>query len=267
MDTEANPTPAAPRRTLLVRRGRGRTGGSTGLDLWIQRGRAAGRRVKPLDGDLRSRTLSLRYPAQDAAGEPIMDGASSPRSEEPADMDKWLRGELDILAGQADGSAVLDLGGGDRVVQEFVRELPLREYCDVFGFRLVEAYFLGPDPEDFGHVVQVARARDLRAHKTMLVLNEGVIRKGQTTEGVFEPLTHRPEFLEMLEAGAAAVLLHRFSAMPLLQEKELGFYDAVRGLPGRNGQEAEPTTRLMVQLWLAKHEAEHEKAGTLEWLP
>lgn len=267
MDTKTNPAPAAPRRTLLVRRGRGRTGGSTGLDLWIQRGREAGRRVKPLDGDLRSRTLSLRYPAQDAAGEPIPDGASSPRSEEPIDMDEWLRGELDGMAEQGDGSAVLDLGGGDRVVQEFVRELPLREYCDAFGVQLVEAYFLGPDLEDFNHVVQVARARDLRAHKTMLVLNEGVIRKGQTTEGVFEPLTRRPEFLAMLEAGAAAVFLPRFSSMSVVQQKGLSFYEAVRGVPGRDGLPAKPTVVFMTQMWLARHEAEHEKAGTLEWLP
>ncbi len=43
---------------LLIRAGRGRTGGSTGLDLAVQRARYQGRRVEPLDGDLRSRTLS-----------------------------------------------------------------------------------------------------------------------------------------------------------------------------------------------------------------
>ena len=39
---------------LAIRRGRGRLGGSTFLDLLIQRSRQAGRRMKPLDGDLRS---------------------------------------------------------------------------------------------------------------------------------------------------------------------------------------------------------------------
>ena len=53
---------------LLIRAGRGRTGGSTGLDLAIQRARHAGRRVKPLDGDLRSKTLSTLYPATGRAG-------------------------------------------------------------------------------------------------------------------------------------------------------------------------------------------------------
>jgi len=266
MDTETNPAPAAPRRTLLVRRGRGRTGGSTGLDLWIQRGREAGRRVKPLDGDLRSRTLSLRYPAQDEAGEPIPDGASSPSSEEPTDMQKWLRGELDLMA-EGDGSAVLDLGGGDRVVQEFVRDLSLRDYCDELGVRLVEAYFLGPDLEDFSHVVEVARSRDLQAHKTLLVLNEGLVRHGQTTRGVFEPLTHRPEFRELVQDGAAVILLTRLVCMQEVVERGFGFYDAVRGAPDRTGRLISPTTRFLIRKWLSDHEAQHEQAGTLEWLP
>ena len=67
---------------LVARGGRGRTGGSTGLDLWIQRGRHQGRRVKPLDGDLRSRTLSLLYPLSDEKGNPIPDAASAPPTDE-----------------------------------------------------------------------------------------------------------------------------------------------------------------------------------------
>jgi len=78
---------AAPARrpVCAVRFGRGRLGGSMGMDLYIQRARFHGRRVKPLDGDLRSRTLSTLYPAQAADGSPIQDGASMPRSEETVD--------------------------------------------------------------------------------------------------------------------------------------------------------------------------------------
>ena len=46
----------------LIRCGRGRVGGSTFLNFIIEWGRHRGRRVKPLDGDLRSRTLTLLYP-------------------------------------------------------------------------------------------------------------------------------------------------------------------------------------------------------------
>jgi hypothetical protein len=91
---EASSLERLPQQTLVI--GRGRSGGSTGLDLLIQRCRIAGRRIKPLDGDLRSKTLTSFYPAVDNKGAAIEDGASSPRSEEPADMKRgsprsWTR--------------------------------------------------------------------------------------------------------------------------------------------------------------------------------
>ena len=43
---------------LVIRKGRGRLGGSTVLDVMIQRARFHGRRAQPLDGDLRSGTLA-----------------------------------------------------------------------------------------------------------------------------------------------------------------------------------------------------------------
>ena len=89
-------TPAR-RPVCAVRFGRGRLGGSMGMDLYIQRARFGGRRVKPLDGDLRSRTLSTLYPAHAADGSPILDGASMPRSEETADYKQWLIGSVKNL--------------------------------------------------------------------------------------------------------------------------------------------------------------------------
>ncbi len=49
-------------RVFAVRHGRGRTGGSTLLDLFTQLSRAAGRRVLVCDGDRRNPTLASLYP-------------------------------------------------------------------------------------------------------------------------------------------------------------------------------------------------------------
>ena len=62
---------STPSPVLAIRRGRGRLGGSLFLDLLIQRARHAGRRVQPLDGDLRSRTLASLYPAKDAKDQAV----------------------------------------------------------------------------------------------------------------------------------------------------------------------------------------------------
>jgi hypothetical protein len=264
---EASGLERLPQQTLVIRRGRGRSGGSTGLDLLIQRCRIAGRRIKPLDGDLRSKTLTSFYLAVDDKGAAIEDGASSPRSEEPADMKAWLSEELDQMIQQG-YSAACDFGGGDRVVQEYEQDLELRDLCDEHGIRLVEICFLGPEREDFRHIQQLMQARGgLRAHKRLLILNEGVIRQGQTTEGVFNALIEQPEFQDLIVHGAAPVFMRRLSCMSVLRDRGLGFYDAVLGRPDKHGVPASPTLRHMVKTWLRQHEAEHEKAGTLEWLP
>jgi hypothetical protein len=261
----AQPT-AKHRQSLVVRRGRGRTGGSTGLDLWIQRARAAGRRVKPLDGDLRSKTLSTLYPALDAKGKPILDGAGSPASEEMVDMRDWLSTELDTMVANGT-SAVLDLGGGDRVVQEYVRELAVNDFCRDNGIQLVEAFFLGTDEEDFKHVLQILDSDELKAEATMFVMNEGVIRQGQTTTGVFDRLMAMPEFHTHIDAGVRPVFMRRLSCMNVVRERGLGFYDAVSGKPDRNGEPASPTLKHMIKTWLKTVETDHEAAGTLAWLP
>ncbi len=142
-----------------------------------------------------------------------------------------------------------------------------REFCDDHGVRLVEAFFLGPDLEDFRHVLQIVQSGDLKANGTMLVLNEGVIRQGQTTEGVFDGLTAQPDFEHLVSAGVRPVFMRRLSCMSVLRERGLGFYDAVEGKPDRNGVSASPTLRHMVKTWLRQNEAEHEKAETASWLP
>ena len=79
----------------VIRCGRGRVGGSTPfLNFIIEWGRHRGRRVKPLDGDLRSRTLTALYPAEGPDGS-NRDAAASPVSEELIDNKAWVTAELD----------------------------------------------------------------------------------------------------------------------------------------------------------------------------
>ena len=181
-------------------------------------------------------------------------------------MRTWLSSELDRMALEGT-SAVLDLGGGDRVVQEYSRDLEIGEFCADQGIGLLEAFFLGPDLEDFGHVLQIIASSDLKASRIMLVLNEGVIRQGQSTDGVFEPLTTRPEFADLLAKGVRPVFMRRLTCMEVLRERGLGFYAAVDGAVDREGKPPSPTLRHMVKVWLRQNETAHEEAGTIEWLP
>ena len=116
------------------------------LDLLIQRAREEGRRVKPLDGDLKSRTLTATYPAVRIDGEAIGDGASAPASDDIVTLKDWIQGHLNDMT-EDRVSRVLDLSGGDRVMQELVLDLRLRSFCHDFGVGLTNVVMLGPDIE------------------------------------------------------------------------------------------------------------------------
>ena len=254
------------RPVFWERKGRGRVGGSLKSDVLIQRGRHQGRRVKPLDGDLRSRTLATLYPAKDENDQPFRDGASSPASEELSVMKAWLMNELDQMV-EDQVSRVLDLGGGDRVVQEFVRDLSIVSYCKEFGIDYTPMYMLGPDLEDFRHVIELIRSGEGNVQRTLLVMNEGVIRQGQSAEGVFNPIAKHPEMKSLIRDGVRIVYLRRLTCIDLVRASGLGYYDIAAGVPGANGVRPKATLQHMTKAWLQDMEAEHTRAGTTEWLP
>ena len=253
-------------RRLFIRGGRGRVGGSTGLDLTIQRARHAGRRVKPLDADLRSRTLSGLYPSALPDGMPIEDGASAPPSDELPHIKPWLSAELDDMV-RTGVSRVLDLSGGDRVIQEYVRDLALMQFCHDFGVVVTMAVYLGPDMEDFRHATQLLTSNDMKCERTLLLLNEGVIRMGQTTTGAFDAIMEHPDFDELLRGGARFIFIRRLTCMAQLRALNLRFYDILDRSPGSPGAAVSPTLHHMTKVWLADYERELGRAGVADWMP
>ena len=249
---------------LVIREGRGRLGGTMFLDLLIQRAREAGRRVIPLDGDLKSRTLSSTYPAVGLDGARIVDGASTPPSDDIVALKDWIQGHLNQMT-EDHASRVLDLSGGDRVIQELVLDLRLRSFCHDFGVGLTNVIMLGPDIEDFHHAMERINSEDSRGDRVILVLNEGVIRMGQTVEGAFDVIMAHPDFRTTLRGGARSILLKRLSCMPVLRDRRISFYDAALGRLDRSGAKVPPTVQHMTKVWLASFEEDAKPMA--EWLP
>jgi hypothetical protein len=244
---------------LLERFGRGRAGGSTFLDFLIQWARRSSRRVKPLDGDLRSRTLSRWYPAVE------MDGASAPQSDDLDVILRWFGGELDAMP--ADGVCrVVDFGGGDRILQEYGHEMKVGAFCDRFGLGLVWAAILGPDPEDLAHVLQIIRSGAVTNGKMLVVLNEGVIRGRQSVAGLFDRTKRDSEFLRLLHDGAKLVVMPRLTCMEQMRERGLTFYAAAAGEPDPDGRPTPPTIEHMVGEWVQSMEEQMVDSGAAQWL-
>ena len=153
------------------------------------------------------------------------------------------------------------------MIPEFVRDLSLTHYCADFEITLLSIYMPGPDPEDFRHVMELVRAGDMRAERTLLVMNEGVIRLGQSVAGAFDPILNHPDMRALIVDGASSVFLKRLTCMPLIRDSGLNFYDVAEGRPGANGVKPRPTLQHMTKAWLQQNEDKHAISETLEWLP
>ncbi|MDN3563114.1 hypothetical protein ACFQY5_40035 [Paeniroseomonas aquatica] len=251
---------------LLVRGGRGKSGGSFFLDHAIQRARHAGRQVKPLDADKRSETLIRAYgqPADLKDSRPIdPQWATAPTSEDPIVVRDWLMQELDLMA-EDRISRVIDFNGGDRVISDVHRDLDLGPFCQAIGVKLVSVLTLGPEVEDFRHMVKAAHAGHLEPHQIVLAFNEGVIPMGVTTLGAFEPILAAPELEELVAMGAEMMVMPRLACVKGLKEAGLSLYQAA--YPAQ-GTRVSATLLHMTRQWLQKQEKAIVEKGIAEKLP
>jgi hypothetical protein len=241
-----------PAPVLAVGLGRGFGGKSTGLAELVWRARNQGRSVIVADGDARSKTLAGIFP-----------DATFPPTEELPDIKAWLNTVLNSMVKEK-RSAVLDLGGGDRVLMEYGRDLRLVEFCSRRGIEPLALYFLGPEEEDLKHVLAIWEAGYFRPKRTLLVLNEGVIREGRTVAGAFEKTLAHPGFEKMVQAGAVPILMQRLACMDLVKTNGAGFYAAASG---EGDKPLDPVEEFQVQDWIEDLEGKRQKAGAVAWLP
>lgn len=258
---ERNPKlPAVRQPVLATRLGRGRLGGSTVCDFLIQRGRKAGNPVMVADGDRRNPTLAGLYPP----GGP--GGASVPPSDELADMKDWITEQVgQMVVNRA--SMVLDLGGGDRVLSDYGQDLPLADFCTASGVICLPLYFAGPEKDDFDHIVAIRDAKYFAAPRSVLFLNENLVRAGRTPSGAFDETLGRPEIEEMVAGGAKLIFIPRLPCMAELRASGLGFYDAAANKPGKSGKSMDPVRQFMVKTWIERLESQFVETGIADWLP
>ena len=248
-ETETGPTALTKRAPVLaVRLGRGRTGGTTFLDWVIQRARNQGREVIIADGDRRNADLAGLYPGH----------AMQPPSDDTGDVKEWITSVL-IRMAETEQSVALDLGGGDRVLAEYGRDLALVEFCQETRAQPLALCFMGPDTADLEHVLTIVRAGYFRPDRMILVLNENLVPSHKSPAAAFEPIVERGDFVELVSAGAQPVYLPALPCMDRIREGGLGFYSSNKSL--------DPVRAFMVRRWVARLENEVAKAGATEWLP
>jgi hypothetical protein len=158
----------------------------------------------------------------------------------------------------------LSLNGGDRFMLEYDRDLRLVEFCERRGIEPVAIYVLGSEVEDLRHCLSIYEAGYFRPQRTLLVLNEGVIREGKTVVGAFEQTMKDPGFQKMVADGAKAMLLTKLPCMDLVKGGRLNFYEAATGA---GPEPLDPVEEFMLSDWLEGLEAKRQKLGVADWLP
>ena len=139
--------------------------------------------------------------------------------------------------------------------------------CKDHDVGLTVAMFLGPDMDDFRHAAQLLASGEFKCDRTLLVLNEGVVRAGQTTAGVFDPIMLQPEFERLTREGVGTLFIRRLTCMERVRERGLRFYDLLDTSPGSLGASVSPTLQHMTKTWLLNFERDITESGVADWLP
>lgn len=260
MSRKPEPSDAQNRRAIVLRQGRGRQGGTTLLDLLIQLARLEGRSVLIGDGDRNNSSLALTYPPGSIGG------ASQPATGETEDVKDWITASV----GQAlslGTSLVIDLGGGDRVMEEYGRDLALVPFCRARGLQPLGLFFCGPEESDLRHILSLWRADYFRPERSVVVFQEHLVPRGRTPHGAFKKLIETPEMDELMADGVQFIFLPRLPCMEEVQKLGIGFADAAAGKPGPDGKPLDPVRQFMVEQWISKVQSEFARIGATEWLP
>ncbi|HME84879.1 MAG TPA: hypothetical protein VKG91_10105 [Roseiarcus sp.] len=254
---EINDASAQRPPVLAIRFGRGRTGGTTFLDFVIQRARRADRAVSIADGDTHNATLARFYPP----GKP--GGALQPRGSEVGDVAEWVTEVTSQMAADKT-SMVLDMGGGDKVLEVHAKDLNLPEFCEAAGVQALAIYSIGPTEEDFDHAMSIYERGFLRTDRSLLVLNESLVLAGKSAGGAFDFVFADPRYAQ-IAARTQSVIMPKLACMVAMRNEALSFYDAAEGKRGKSGRPMSLGHRFMVKTWINR--MEENLSQVEEWLP
>jgi len=245
---------------LIIRHGRGRTGGSMFLDFLVQYARSNGRSVLIGDGDLKNSTLSKHYPPG------TVGGAYQPETSEISDMMDWLTSMITMMVEQQ-SSMVLDLGGGDKVLEEFGKLSDLVAFCDAYGILPVGLYFMGPNPDDLEHIKKIWDSKFFQPKHSYLILNEHLVAGIKSSAGAFSKYIMHPDLLRMTDEGMDVIVLQRLPCMEKILDSGLSFFDAAAGKKGKSGKPLDPIYQFQTKTWTKGILTKIEEMGASEWLP
>ena len=238
------------RPKIILTAGRGKTGKTLFLR-WIgEMAQRTGHDPLMADIDPTNATFSTYF-----------DGVARPDTFNQTAVRDWLSEFMEFAVAQRQ-TALIDLGGGDTVLQTIARELPgFDAMIEDAGLALVMFYLAGPHPEDLTPVATLA-ALGFQPRARAIVLNEGVTPIGQPRDTAFARVLSANVYREEIKHGALALWMPRLHAADAVEARTAGFVAA------RDGQTEPPLglfDRSRVNHWLRA--MDEQFAGVRSWMP
>lgn len=269
--------------------GRGKMGKTVEARFLTERALRASRAVMPCDGDRYNQTLTAFFP-----------NAFRPPSADPVVVARWLQ-EMAAWAAEHRWAIALDLGGNDRdylrqgatIATGGVAPLPvvaegddddlaawgLGDISDLTGsgVDVTQIYALGDDLDDT-RGLDLLRERGLVGHRTILLLNEGRLRKGPPAglvdeegkpldgEDPFAEILNDPPVVKAVSLGARTLRMPELDAdvAAWLDRYRTGYGDAVKGVAPDGGKPLDALGRQRLLAWMRLMERRHKPfAGLL----
>jgi hypothetical protein len=211
-EMESQTTAVRPR--LVVALGRGRTGKSTFLR-YVAETSSRTRPLRILDADPNNQTLCKHFP--DAERPDIVDGA---------ERHGWVESQIErmVLAAAGEGDvhdALLDLGGGDRLMKRLGKEVGLVPALEEAGVDVTAVHMIGPHDADLTFLDEVETSGLFSPRRVLVILNGG-LAGDRSVAKAFGSVTTSPvlEKIGSAARGGRIMVMPPLACMSVLEEKD-----------------------------------------------
>jgi hypothetical protein len=234
--------PSRPK--LYVFLGRGNVGKTVTIRWMAERAQNAGRSVVLADIDRNTGTLPAFY-----------EGVLRPDYTDSEGIREWL-GLLVQKQIETGANVLLDVGGGDPLMQETAEQLHLATLLERIGIQPVAVHLVGPDKDDLSTLRDMEKSGSFCPRDTIIVFNEGRVDRARPGTAFIPIRSH--EIIKGAEArGARIVHMPKLDQMPFISARRLPFFSALEGRFG-GGPTVDVFTQnaimLSVEGWLERME-------------
>jgi hypothetical protein len=190
--------------------------------------------------------------------------AMAPPTQEPTQVAAWIEQLLGMIM-ETGKNVAIDFGGGDTTLARLLAEVPdLQQMMEGAGVEPVALYPLTPRSSDLTPIAAMTQA-GFRPKAAALILNEGRADSTRALLQEFGQIRRHSVYKSAIALGAIEIWMPRLYAAKAIEDRRIGFRQAMNGEKPEGGLGLGPFDRSRTRHWLAA--MEDAFAPIASWLP